>query len=163
MKKIKFFLILLIALLLSPSLLVKEATTSFYEGEYIEGIWINKYNPFDKVTYYQKARFFREVGTNDFAYCVQAFRFFKENQTYTSTENTVFDYGTRDKIIKIAHFGYGYKNHTDLKWYGVTQFLIWKELNYEDIYFTDIAYGNRIDIYEEEIEELNNLVNNYVM
>ncbi len=162
MKKIKFFLILLIALLLSPSLLVKAATTSFYEGEYIEGIWINKYNPFDKVTYYQKARFFREVGTNDFAYCVQAFRFFKENQTYTSTENTVFDYGTRDKIIKIAHFGYGYKNHTDPKWYAVTQYMIWKTSDpYGDIYFTDSLNGNRINAYTKEINEINSLIANY--
>ena len=67
MHKIKFFLILLIALMIVPSLSVKAATTSFYEGEYIQGIWMNKYNPANKTTYYQTARFFRETGSNDFA------------------------------------------------------------------------------------------------
>ena len=61
----------------------------------------------------------------------------------------------------IAHYGYGYPNHTDLKWYGVTQYLIWNELGLDDLYFTDSYYGNRITAYTNEIDEMNSLINNH--
>lgn len=71
---------------------------------------------------------------------------------------------TRDQINRmnlVARYGYGYANHTDLKWYGVTQYLIWQATGLDDIYFTDSYYGNRITAYASEINEINNLVNNY--
>ncbi len=163
MHKIKFFLILLIALLIVPSLSVKAATTSFYEGEYIQGIWMNKYNPANNTTYYQTARFFRETGTNDFAYCIQPFNFFNENATYESTVNqAAISNLQREKVALIAHFGYGYKNHTDPKWYAITQFMIWKESDHSgQYYFTDSLNGNKITAYTSEMNEINNLINNY--
>ena len=163
MHKIKFFLILLIALMIVPSLSVKAETTSFYEGEYIQGIWMNKYNPLTKTTYYQTARFFREVGSNDFAYCIQPFNFFTEGSTYESTINhTTISNVQRDRVALIAHFGYGYKNHTDKKWYAITQFMIWQAADPSgDYYFTDSLNGNRITAYTSEINEINNLVANY--
>jgi len=163
MHKIKFFLILLIALMIVPSLSVKAATTSFYEGEYIQGIWMNKYNPANKTTYYQTARFFRETGSNDFAYCIQPFEFFNENTTYESTVNqAAISNVQRERVALIAHFGYGYKNHTDPKWYAITQFMIWKEADHTgEYYFTDSLNGNKITAYTSEINEINNLINNY--
>ncbi len=62
----------------------------------------------------------------------------------------------REKINIIAHYGYEYDNHTDIKWYGITQYLIWKELN-EEIYFIN----DEINEYKDEIEELENLVETY--
>ena len=65
-----------------------------------------------------------------------------------------------DKINLISYYGYQYENHTDIKWYGITQYLIWKTLNYDDIYFTD-ANGNKINAYQEEIKEIEDLVEKY--
>ena len=163
MHRIKFFLILLIALMIIPSLSVKAETTSFYEGEYIQGIWMNKYNPLNKITYYQTARFFRENGTNDFAYCIQPFEFFDGASSYESTTNqTTLSNVQREKVALIAHFGYGYKNHTEPKWYAITQLMIWKaSAEYGDYYFTNSLNGDRINAYNAEINEINNLVNNY--
>ena len=66
-----------------------------------------------------------------------------------------------NKMNLIAYYGYGYKNHTEIKWYGITQYLIYKELDYDDVYFTDTYFGNKITVYEKEIEELNNLVSKH--
>ena len=136
---------------------------SFYEGEYIDGIYMNKYQYSTKTIYFQKARFFRKSGTNEFAYCIEPFRFFEDNKTYTPTVNPRNLSKTQiDRISKIAHFGYGYKNHSAAKWYAITQFMIWQAADSSgDYYFTDSLNGNRINPYQAEINEINNLITNY--
>ena len=123
---------------------------------------MNKYDYNSHITYFQKARFFRKTNTNEFAYCIEPFSIFNENSKYEST-TTPYNLSESqiDKISKIAHFGYGYKNHTDPKWYAITQFMIWKESANGDYYFTDSLNGNRIDRFNDEMNEINNLINNY--
>ncbi|MBR2827728.1 MAG: Cys-Gln thioester bond-forming surface protein [Bacilli bacterium] len=116
------------------------------------------------IIYYQKARFFREKNTNKFAYCIEPFSFFNENGEYTPTikvDNLSLE--QMKKIEKIAYFGYGYKNHTDIKWYAITQLLIWKTSDPTGgyFYFTDSLNGNKIDIYLQDMQEIENLVNKY--
>lgn len=65
-----------------------------------------------------------------------------------------------DTIKRIAYYGYGYKEHQDLKWYAITQYLIWQEtVENGEIYFTDKLNGKKISIFQNEINELYNLVN----
>ena len=160
----KIIFLILLAFTTISTINVKAETANFYEGEYIDGIYMNKYNYSNKTIYYQKARFFRKINTNEFAYCIEPFNFFNESSTYESTlnPNNLSKYQI-DRISKIAHFGYGYKNHTDPKWYAITQFMIWKESdpNGGDYYFTNGLNGPRIDIFQSEMNEINNLVNNY--
>ena len=125
---------------------------------------MNKYNYSNKTIYYQKARFFRKTNTNEFAYCIEPFSFFNETSHYESTISpNNLSQSQIDRISKIAHFGYGYKSHSDPKWYAITQFMIWKESdpNGGDYYFTNGLNGPRIDIFQNEMNEINNLVNNY--
>lgn len=142
---------------------VKAETATFYEAEYIDGIYMSKYNFTTKTTYYQKARFFRKNGTNEFAYCIEPFSFFTDNEPYESTLTpNNLNQSQIDRISKIAHFGYGYKNHTDLKWYAITQMMIWQAAdgggNY---YFTNTLNGSPVNIYTQEITEINNLIDAY--
>ena len=163
MKKLLILLLLLIGITYTSCLTTHALTTSFYEGEYIDGIWMNKYNPNNHTIYYQKARFFRQVGTNEFAYCIEPFSFFNESSTYESTVNPYnLTSNQLNRISNIAHFGYNYKNHNDPKWYAITQFMIWQTADPSgDYYFTDSLNGNRINPYQNEINEINNLINNY--
>ena len=163
MKKVIIILLLLIGITYTSCLTVNAQNTSFYEGEYIEGIWMNKYNPKNKTTYYQKARFFRQSGTNEIAYCIEPFSFFNENAIYEPTINpnnlTEFQ---KARISEIAHFGYLYKNHSDTKWYAITQFMIWQTADPTgDYYFTNSLNGTRINPYQNEINEINNLISQY--
>ena len=156
-KKINIFLILFSLFLMIP---VKAETTSFYEAEYIDNIYMNKYQYSTHTIYYQKARFFRKVGTDEFAYCIEPFRFFNEGATYQSS----FQLDTLSKeqiesMTKIAYYGYGYSNHTDPKWYAITQLMIWQIASSDgEYYFTDSLNGNRIDIFQEEMNEIYSLI-----
>lgn len=150
--------------MITSAIVAQAETANFYEGEYIDNIYMNKYQYSTKTIYFQKARFFRKSGTNEFAYCIEPFNFFNENQTYESTitpNNLSQD--QIDRISKIAHFGYGYSNHNDLKWYAITQMMIWQAADPSsgDYYFTDSLNGNRINPYQNEINEINNLIYTY--
>jgi len=162
MKKIVAFLIIILGITLIPNINAYATSKNFYEGEYIRGIWMNKQK--NGTIYYQTARFFRQVGTNNFAYCIEPFEMFNENSTYipTITPSNLNDY-QKQRISLIAFFGYGYKNHTDLKWYAITQMMIWKESDPTGTYyFTNKLNGTRIDIYQQEMNEINTLINEYL-
>ena len=163
MKKIGTFLILILCITIIPSINVNAISKNFYEGEYIKGIWMNKQK--NGTIYYQTARFFRQVETNNFAYCIEPFEMFNENSTYTPTltPSNLNNY-QKQRISLIAYFGYGYKHHTDLKWYAITQMMIWKESDPTgNYYFTNKLNGDKIDIYQQEMNEINSLINNYLI
>lgn len=158
----KFILILVAALITIAHIDVQANNEKFYEGEYIRGIWVNRITP-DKVKYYNQFRVQRQQGSNNFAYCLEPFIPVNENEMYNSSTRP--DNLTEEQIKRvssIAHFGYNYKNHYDIKWYAITQLMIWRTVMPNgDFYFTDRLNGNRTDIYQDEIDEINNLINNY--
>ena len=161
MKKL-LFIIITISLTLLCSTQV-EAQTQFYEGEYIDGIYMNKQKTEISAIYYQKARFFRQVGTNQFAYCIDPFVFFTEGSQYEETINpSNLTQQQKERITEIAYYGYGYHNHTDSKWYAITQFMIWQAADpTANFYFTDGLNGPRIEAYTQEMNEINTLIENY--
>ena len=160
MKKILIFLIAFFALLNISPKQVHANTTTFYEGEYAGKIYINKYDRQTRKTYFQRARFFRETTTNIEAYCIEPFKSFTGGSYYLNEYKYNNNIGQRIKLL--AYFGYGYQNHTEEKWYAITQFMIWQTIvNNDDIYFTDGLNGKRINIYTDEINEINNLINDY--
>lgn len=124
---------------------------------------MNKYNPSNGRTDFQKARFFRRRDNNDFAYCIEPFEYFDESYQHESVDipNSPSKENL-DRIKKIAHFGYGYTNHTDIKWYAITQLMIWQAADQSgDYYFTNGLNGSRINPFQNEIDEINYLINQY--
>lgn len=163
--KRKIFLILFLSLFMVnyKTINVKAESASFYEAEYIDGIYMNKYQYSTQTIYYQKARFFRKAVTNEYAYCIEPFKFFNQNSVYeaTITPNNLTP-AQIDRIKKIAYFGYGYGTHNGTKWYAIAQLMIWQTADTNgDYYFTDSLNGNRINAYQKEINEINSLINNY--
>ena len=154
---------LILTITLCKTTNVYAGTVNFYEGEYIDGIYMNKRANGSNTIYYQKARFFRQSGTNDFAYCIEPFNFFNESAQYQSTinPNNLSAY-QKTRISMIAHFGYGYGGHNDSKWYAITQFMIWQTADPNaDFYFTEGLNGTRVQKFTSEMNEINNLINNY--
>ncbi len=159
MKKFIFFLIVISSFIFLPNV-AHAKTNMFYESNFIDGIYMSKYDPSTKTTFYQAARFFKNKNTNKIAYCLEPFTFFERNTYYNETyypEN--LSETQRRNISAIAHYGYGYGNHTEEKWYPITQMLIWQEVNPNgDYYFTDSLNGNRINIFQQEMQELKKMV-----
>lgn len=160
MKKIILLILYTLIVLLTPNVFAQEI--KFYEAEYIDNIWLKRITPDRKTIYYQKARFFRKTGTNEFAYCLEPFTPIDINANYEPIKPNNLTEEQIKRISLIAHFGYNYKNHTDIKWYAITQLMIWQiaEPNGE-YFFTDKLNGNRIDIYQQERNEINYLIDNY--
>lgn len=160
-KKLNIFLIIIASIFISL-INVKAESASFYEAEYIDPVYMNKYDYNTGITYYQKARFFRHTGTNEFAYCIEPFAMFNENSSYESTSKPYnLTESQIDRISKIAHFGYGYADHTDPVWYAITQFMIWQTASNGDYYFTDSLNGKRIIIFQGSMEKINKLIEDY--
>ena len=161
MKKI---LVFLIAIFISFGCYINvNASTTFYEAEYIDGIYMKKQQQNSSTIYYQKARFFRESGTNRYAYCIDPFVFFKEGSSYnqTITPNNL-SAEQKQRIELIAYFGYGYKDHTDPKWYAVTQMMIWQTAEPTGkFYFTSGLNGPAVAPYNTEINIINGLIQEY--
>ena len=71
------------------------------------------------------------------------------------------------RISLLAYYGYNYNengyNHSANKWYVITQLLIWRTVEPDDImYFTDTLNGNKVkDKFADEIAELETLVANH--
>ncbi len=71
------------------------------------------------------------------------------------------------KVQLLAYFGYGYKDnfidHTDKKWYGITQVMIWRIMR-PDLTWTFKVNRDAVPdslLYKSEVSELNKLVNDY--
>lgn len=139
-----------------------DATFFYYDEEKVEGMFITRS---DGVTtksgnpYILKRR-----DDNQFVYCLEPLKMldqvgeyleFSYNDSILGLTNEIID-----RINLIAYYGYLYPGHEDIKWYGITQYLIWKELfPYLDISFTDSRFGNKIVAYTDEVNELLDLVN----
>lgn len=172
MKKIKnkvlnSFLLLLVGLALFPTMNVKAAN---YNDMIIErSQWTNDYITKQKGSThkYQRISVMTRKSDGQFVYCIEPGVSVDPNAVYTGQDynQSVAAKMTMEqweRVELLAYFGYGYDNHTDLKWYTVTQYLIWQTApNGYDIYFTDKLNGNKITKYTNEINELNKLVNEH--
>lgn len=164
MKKILISLIVLLIIII-PNTKVYALEDSFYEGEYIPGEYMKKFrNGSGK---YQQFRFFRRKSDNQIVYCIQLWETLSSNKTITGYDNEQYnyaniDYSVWERIMLISYYGYGYENHTDSKWYVITQFMIWQATSPDtNIYFTDTLNGNKIEKYKQEINEINGLIENH--
>lgn len=148
-------------LYISSKCLNVEAQTNFYEAEKIDGIFTKSID--GQNAHYQKARFFRRTADNKEAYCLEPFMFFDESKNYQEYDHaTNLSKETWRKIVLTANFGYGYANHTEPKWYAITQFMIWQIAEpTKEFYFTSYLNGPKIEPYNNEIKEIKSLINNY--
>ena len=165
LKKISCFLVFIILFYVS-----NVNAKVYYDKINEHGMWIS--NEFvnkskDGKTKYQQMTLIVRKSDNRFLYCIEPGKSIDENKLVTGYDTDLEFHANltslqRDRIQLLAYYGYGYKNHTDIKWYVITQFMIWQTNNLGyDIYFTDKLNGNRIDKYVEEMKELDNLVNSH--
>lgn len=94
------------------------------------------------------------------SYCIEPGIVADKNSYYSSTTN-IYDTKLKNVDVKrlslIGYYGYGYKDHTDKKYYMATQELIWRLMGVSNVWWTDSKYdGNiiNIDYYKNEILKL---------
>lgn len=140
------------------------ATSKFYLGGHVPGIYIYM-DRINKKVYRQFREIYKE-GTNELVYCIEPGATLSQGEysdevNYNSKFNIQAD--KWEKIKKIAYYGYRYQNHTDIKWYAITQYIIWKELMPSNwtMYFVDEHHNKIENMFKFEIDEIYNLVNNH--
>lgn len=138
---------------------------AFYGAEKVKNIYIKKVSK--TKTQAKQIQFIRKKSDNGIGYCTEPFKVMKYNETYNSyTDNQYKHLGISEndweKISKIAYYGYGYKKHTEEKWYAITQIMIWRVIEPNaEFYFTDKLDGEKITTYDKEIQEINKLVDSH--
>ena len=159
----KYLKIFVLILVLSTARIKWVKAESFYEDNWVAGVYANLIDgDFSKP---QHMRFIRRSSDNKAVYCLTPRLLLYDDQIYT--RHDIFEplnipESKLKKINKIAYFGYGYQDHVDDKWYAITQIMIWKEVEPNmDIFFTDGYKGNRITRFENEMQEINNLIAEY--
>lgn len=140
---------------------------AIWPSEMISNIYIKKLRA-DGSGKYQQARFIRRSEDNAFVYCLQPFVDINNNYVYqvARSDYEVYLNMSKEQFKKIslyAYYGYGYGNHSDHKWYAITQVMIWRTADpSSQFFFTDTLNGNRNDsLFASEIAELENLVNSH--
>jgi len=160
MKKLLFILILF---LFNPEIvLAGKYDDYFYAAEKIPNVYVNKVK--NGENHYKQGRFMRSKTDNTIAYCIEPFEILSETLKYKSYDTDQEKYlgiskEKWNKISLIAYYEYGYENHTTEEWYYITQMMIWQVMDTKsEFYFTDKLNGNKTNIYDSKIEEINNLV-----
>lgn len=156
MKKI---LLLLFLFVFTPKI---NAEYFYYDDEKVDDMVITRSNGI--ATKSGNPYVLKRRSDNKFVYCIEPLNLINQQDEYIgyNYNDKIFelDEDKLNKINLIAYYGYNYANHTELKWYGITQYLIWKELYPNlDIYFTDERFGNKVSLYDDLITEINDLVN----
>lgn len=166
-KKLKWVMpIFLFGIILIPAIKAKALTTDSFYFEWIEPkIYVNKYK--DGVERSERIQVYHRRSDGSVAYCIQPGVDFSDTELITGYDYNQASFSgmsedTWRKVSLLAYYGYGYGNHTDIKWYAITQYEIWKAnpLGWTT-YWADSYHGNNISQFEAESAELLNLVNNH--
>jgi len=100
------------------------------------------------------------TDTNELVYCIEPGimlydGIYEENEYQPDSDSlTEQDWYY---LTKLAYYGYGYQNRTEIKWYVTTQFLIWEYLLKDtgEVYFIN-NNNEKIDLLKEEQKEILN-------
>ena len=159
MKKIYLFLFLFIIFITKA-----HADETFYLGAHVPDIYIYMDRINRKV--YRQFRMIYKSDSNELVYCIEpgttlANSAYEVYTNYSPVFNLTED--KFNKIMLIAYYGYNYENHKEIKWYAITQYMIWKEVMPDswNMYFVDEDHNKLDNLYLNEINEINNLVNNH--
>ncbi len=156
MRKIIFVILLM---LISIPVYAKEETF-YYNSERVESMWITKVKGSEMRSAHPYL--IKKRSDNTYIFCLEPFTLLQNDTKYVES-NDYKKYGLTEQQINrinlLIYYGFGYKNHTTPTWYGVTQYLIWKECDKEaDIYFTETKGGPKKALYTKEINEIEALI-----
>ncbi len=95
-------------------------------------------------------------NTGKLVYCVEPGVVLKNGyfEGYPDLDQLALNFDDEDwnYMRTIAYYGYGYPGREDIKWYAITQFMIWEYLleGVGEIYFID-TNNQKIDLYQSEM------------
>lgn len=136
-----------------------------FHKDYVIGDYGYIYNKNGSNYYSQFYKAILKDDTKELVYCIEpGTRLSTDSyeRLYSYSDKINFSREKMDLVKLIAYYGYLYADHTDIKWYEATQYLIWQTVKPDNwvIYFVD-RDQNKVELYPEEVDEILNLVNNH--
>ena len=166
-RKIIFLIVLICMVFTSLGVSANNLDDTIIVGNKITGIFITKH-PTDRPRMLLEVDYLHRASDGMFVYCIDPITILHPGLKYrgiTYNPSSHLDYISEDvweRITLIAYYGYGYGNHTESKWYAVTQFLIWREVMPDLVmYFAYTLTGPPANRFASEMEQIMNLVNNH--
>ncbi len=156
MKKIIILFIALISFF-SATINSNAATNYIYIGETIEGVRVQLHT--DTMNFSMGMEKLINRTTDELVYCIEPGIHLYDGDytktTYISKISEMLSEEEWDYLKLLTYYGYGYENRTDLKWYVVTQFMVWDYMLRDkgEIYFINSS-GAKINSYDKEIKEI---------
>ncbi len=155
MKKVLYILVLVLSIMFPFKVLAGDSD-SFVNWNLDKTIFAHQYrNNEDHIT---NLAMFDVNGV--ISYCIEP-GIVADNESYYSSTTNISDTKLKNVDIKrlslIGYYGYGYKDHTDKKYYMAAQELIWRLMGVSDVWWTDAKYNGNIinvDYYKNEILKL---------
>lgn len=137
-----------------------------YQDKFDEVRYINDYVVKSKngIKKYQQMTMMERLSDRQFVYCIEPGIAINSDNLLIGSDMNQSEFASISKdewkrVSLLAYYGYGYSGHTDIKWYTITQFMIWQTVNNGyDIYFTDTLNGKRISKYTSEMKEMEELI-----
>lgn len=156
MKKIIILFIALISFF-SATINSNAATNYIYIGDTIEGARVQLHT--DTMNFSMGMERLINRTTGELVYCIEPGIHLYDGDytktTYISKISEMLSEEEWDYLKLLTYYGYGYENRTDLKWYVVTQFMVWDYMLRDkgEIYFINSS-GAKINSYDKEIKEI---------
>lgn len=156
-----FWIIIGIIFSLSLTVSAEEYQDKFDEVRYINDYVVKSKNGIKK---YQQMTMMERLSDGEFVYCIEPGIAINSDNLLVGSDMNQSEFASISKdewkrISLLAYYGYGYSGHTNIKWYTITQFMIWQTVNNGyDIYFTDTLNGKRISKYTSEMKEMEELI-----
>ena len=167
MKKLISITIGIISILSLGSINV-DAAAYKYHGYVYEGDKINNIYYKNKDNTLNEARIYKRSDSENITYSIE----YDNNLSGASTDDydDTFSYKETkltkeqtDKMNLIGYYGYNYKDdsydHTDIKWYAITQYLIWQIEGNNNLEALVDSQGNKI--FTQEIKELEEIIKHH--
>lgn len=161
MKKLLFIFLFLFFM---ENVYANQEVQFYYTDERIEEMWITRIE--GNTIKSSNPYVLRRKSDNSYVYCLEPFVLLNQKEDYKAyyENNKILNITDEEweRISNLAYFGYQYPGHEDKKWYGITQFLIWKTVAKNvTIYFADGKNGKQINPYQKEINEIESLIKEY--
>lgn len=156
-----FWIVVGIIFSLSFTVYAQEYEDKFDEVRYINDYVVKSKNGVKK---YQQMTMMERLSDGKFVYCIEPGIAINSNNLMVGSDMNQSEFASISpdvwrRISLLAYYGYGYSNHTNIKWYTITQFMIWQTVNNGyDIYFTDTLNGKKIVKYASEMREMEDLI-----
>lgn len=178
MRKILDLFILLVIMLISIPVVKAERNENLIYTKYDKESGVNVYAK--DVTYgsmdYNSWMIVSD-SDNKIYYCIEPeYPTLGKNESYRAytiyrgediTNNSRLTSSSKEKVKLLAYYGYGFKNHTNKKWYGITQVMIWREVvkasgrNINWVFKETRNSTPNNNLYLNEVNELQTLINNH--